>query len=66
MTNACKWGDMKEITSEFAIAYLLDYCDDCPENKNGECLTQSHCFEVKQMAIKALRMMDKAESEDKE
>ena len=66
MTNACKWGDMKEITSEFAIAYLLDDCDDCPENKNGECLTQSHCFEVKQMAIKALRMMDKAESEDKE
>ena len=64
MTNACKWGDMKEITSELAIAYLLDDCDDCPENKNGECLTQSHCFEVKQMAIKALRMMDKAEREE--
>lgn len=57
---------MKEVTIDFAIAYLLDYCDDCPENKDGECVTQSHCFEVKQMAIKALQMMGKAESEGKE
>lgn len=61
MINACEWRKTREITSEFAIAYLLDDCDDCPENKNGECITQSHCFEVKQMAVKALRMMDKAE-----
>lgn len=54
------------ISADFAIEYLLDDCEDCPENKDGECMTQSHCFEVKQMAIKALRMMDKAESEDKE
>lgn len=45
------------IDKEFAISYLLDYCDDCPENKDGECLTESHCFEVKQMAIKAIRQM---------
>ena len=45
---------MQEITAEFAIEYLLDDCEDCPENKDGECMTQSHCFEVKQMAIKAL------------
>ena len=45
----------KEITADFAIEYLLDDCEDCPENKDGECMTQSHCFEVKQMAIKALK-----------
>lgn len=56
---------MKEVTADFAIAYLLDDCDDCPENKDGECVTQSHCFEVKQKAIKALRMMGEAESENK-
>ena len=50
---------MSEITSEFAIAYLLDACADCPENEGGECLTQSHCFEVKQKAIKALRQTNK-------
>ena len=43
------------MTTQFAIDYLLDDCQDCPENKDGECMTQSHCFEVKQMAIKALR-----------
>lgn len=56
---------MKEVTTDFAIAYLLDDCDDCPENKDGECVTQSHCFEVKQKAIKALQMMGKVESENK-
>lgn len=56
---------MKELSTDFAISYLLDDCDDCPENNDGECMTQSHCFEVKQMAIKALRLMNKAESEDK-
>lgn len=54
---------MTKVTTDFAIAYLLDGCADCPENKDGECMTQSHCFEVKQMAIKALRLMNKAESE---
>lgn len=57
---------MTEVTTDFAISYLLDDCDDCPENKNGECMTQSHCFEIKQMAIKALRMMGKTESEEEE
>lgn len=45
------------IDKEFAISYLLDDCDDCPENKDGECITESHCFEVKQVAIKAIRQM---------
>ena len=57
---------MFEITADFAIEYLLDDCDDCPENKDGECMTRTHCFEVKQLAIKALRLMNKIESEDKE
>ena len=43
------------MTKEFAIDYLLDDCQDCPENKGGECMTQSHCFEVKRMAIDALK-----------
>ena len=43
------------MTTQFAIDYLLDDCQDCPENKDGECMTQSHCFEVKQLAIKALK-----------
>ena len=43
------------MTREFAIDYLLDDCQDCPENKDGECMTESHCFEVKQMAINALK-----------
>lgn len=55
---------MTEVTTDFAIAYLLDDCSDCHENKDGECMTQSHCFEVKQMAIKALRLMNKAESKE--
>lgn len=46
---------MTEVTTQFAMDYLLDDCQDCPENKDGECMTQSHCFEVKQMAIKALK-----------
>ena len=50
---------MTEVTTDFAISYLLDDCYDCPENKDGECMTQSHCFEVKQMAIKALRQEKK-------
>lgn len=48
------------MTTQFAIDYLLDDCQDCPENKDGECMTQSHCFEVKQMAIKALRRDEKS------
>lgn len=50
---------MAEVTADFAIKYLLDDCDDCPENKDGECMTQSHCFEVKYLAIKALRQEPK-------
>ena len=50
---------MSEVTTDFAISYLLDDCDDCPENKDGECMTQSHCFKVKQMAIKALEQEQK-------
>lgn len=42
------------MTVDFAKEYLLDDCADCPENKDGECMTQSHCFEVKRMAIQAL------------
>lgn len=42
------------MTVDFAKEYLLDDCEDCPENENGECMTQSHCFEVKRMAIEAL------------
>ena len=42
------------MTVDFAKEYLLDDCADCPENKNGECMTKSHCFEVKRMAIQAL------------
>lgn len=49
---------MTEVTTDFAISYLLDDCDDCPENKDGECMTQSHCFEVKYRAIRALRVSD--------
>ena len=45
----------QEVTPQFAIDYLLDDCEDCPEYKGGECVTESHCFEVKQMCIKALR-----------
>ena len=45
----------QEVTPQFAIDYLLDDCEDCPECKYGECVTESHCFEVKQMCIKALR-----------
>lgn len=47
------------MTTQFAIDYLLDDCQDCPENKDGECMTQSHCFEVKQLAIKALKQEPK-------
>ena len=45
----------QEVTPQFAIDYLLDDCEDCPEHKDGECVTESHCFEVKRMCIKALR-----------
>ena len=45
------------MTVDFAKEYLLDDCADCPENENGECMTQSHCFEVKRMAIEALEQI---------
>lgn len=54
--NFCRKEKMsQEVTPQFAIDYLLDDCEDCPEYKDGECVTESHCFEVKQMCIKALR-----------
>lgn len=53
----------QEVTPQFAIDYLLDDCEDCPEYKDGECVTESHCFEVKQMCIKALRGELKGETE---
>lgn len=57
---------MSKVTTDFAIEYLLDDCDDCPENKDGECMTQSHCFEVKRLAIKALRQMAESEERNEE
>jgi len=42
------------MTVDFVKEYLLDDCADCPENENGECMTKSHCFEVKRMAIQVL------------
>ena len=53
-------------TTQFAIDYLLDECQDCSENKDGECMTRTHCFEVKHMAIKALQLMNKVESENED
>ena len=42
------------MTEEFAITCLLDSCKKCSELKNGECISESNCFEVKEAAIKAL------------
>ena len=53
----------QEVTPQFAIDYLLDDCEDCPEYKDGVCVTEFHCFEVKQMCIKALRGEMKGEKE---
>lgn len=47
--------ELKKVTPQFAIDYILDECEDCPEYKDGECVTETHCFEVKQMCIKALK-----------
>lgn len=49
---------MKELTTEFVIEYIQETCDDCPECKDGECLSNSNCFEVKYRAIRALRVSD--------
>ena len=46
------------ITSEFAIEYIQEECESCPEYKDGHCLSNSHCFEVKRKAIKSLRQLD--------
>ena len=51
-------SDGGEMTKEFAIEYIQEECEDCPQYNAGECLSNSHCFEVKQMAIKALREED--------
>lgn len=45
------------MTKEFAIKYIQEECEDCPEYKNGECISNSHCFEVKRMSIQAIRQM---------
>ena len=51
------------MTREFCIEYIKDDCDDCPErNENGECLTGSHCFEVKRKIIEDLRKLDRIEN----
>lgn len=48
---------------EFCIDYILvDDCLDCPEReKDGECQTKSHCFEVKQKIIADLRKLEQIE-----
>ena len=45
------------MTKEFAIEYIQEECEDCPQYKDGECISNSHCFEVKRMAIQAIRQM---------
>ena len=44
---------------EFCIDYILDDCLDCPEKKDGECQTESHCFEVKKKIISDLRKLER-------
>lgn len=50
---------MSDITTEFAIEYIQETCEDCPEYKEGECISNSHCFEVKKMAIDSMRKVEK-------
>ena len=50
---------MDKVTTDFAIKYLLDDCDDCSEKTDdNECISQSYCFEVKRMVIRALKQMN--------
>ena len=44
------------MTKEFAIEYIQEGCLSCPEydTANKECISNSHCFEVKRYAIKAI------------
>lgn len=46
---------------EFCIDYILDDCLDCPEKKDGECQTESHCFEVKEKIISDFRKLEQIE-----
>lgn len=46
------------MTGEFAIEYIQEACECCPEYKDGECTSNSHCFEVKRKAIESLRQLD--------
>lgn len=46
------------MTKEFAIQYIQEECEDCPEYKNGECISNSHCFEVKRMAIQVIKALE--------
>ena len=52
-----------DITNEFAIEYIQEGCEGCPEYdfEAKECLSNSHCFEVKKKAIKALQDCSKCE-----
>ena len=54
---------MIKITKDFAIKYLLDDCDNCPEIKDGRCMTKSHCFEIKEMVINALKQESQTEDD---
>lgn len=53
---------MEKITREFCIAYIKDKCDDCPELAcNGDCLSESNCFEVNKKIIADLRKLEEIE-----
>lgn len=53
------------MTSQFAIEYIQEGCEDCPEfdAESRQCLSNSHCFEVKYKAITALKLMPKYRKE---
>ena len=48
------------MTKEFAIEYIQEGCLSCPEydTANKECISNSHCFEVKRYAIKAIKALN--------
>lgn len=49
------------VTPSFCIDCVLDDCVNCPDNKDGECMTEGNCFEVKRKIIDALRMLKEEE-----
>lgn len=54
------------MTKEFAIEYIQEGCLSCPEydTANKECISNSHCFEVKRYAIKAIKTLKQEPCED--